>query len=619
MKNKQICAFAAGLLALLMLMSGLRLLCASAADLQGERAAYLAAQCGGQTLQQWVEGGITDSAGSSAPEWHVLALRASGEALDFSAYRAAVTDLLETHPPAGATAKQRCALALIAASDGIPGICETVLRETAGQQGIMSWVFALHLVNQGVRGDQTNAEIAAELLKRQCTDGGWSLSGVSGDPDVTAMTVQALAPYRDVPELADAIGRALTFLSGKQLSDGGFASYGAENPESAAQVWIALCTLGLDPLTDTRFIKNGHTLADAVALFSRGAGQYAHTTDGDINAAASLQVFLAYTAQACLQSGRSLYLLRGNPAWQGQAQIQTQLQTQIQTTGPVQTDASVTQRSTQTVPQTRQTASATTQSGPVQSDITTENSVSAVISEISTTEVLSQTQTDAASTESAAQTHTASRTETETTADIVQSTVTTAAPPAAKYPYRLPLTAAIWGVFLVSAVILWVRKRRSAKSFLTLAGICGVLTVLVWVIRVESPAQYYTEQSRGGGGTVTMEIRCDVILGLPGSERFPADGVILPETAFAIDENENALTLLYDAVRANSLQIEVDGVSGDVVETAYVRGIASLYEFDFGDLSGWTYLVNGERPSVGCGAYTLHDGDKVVWAYTVSL
>ncbi|MBP0967830.1 MAG: DUF4430 domain-containing protein [Oscillospiraceae bacterium] len=116
-----------------------------------------------------------------------------------------------------------------------------------------------------------------------------------------------------------------------------------------------------------------------------------------------------------------------------------------------------------------------------------------------------------------------------------------------------------------------------------------------------------------------MAIRCDVIGGLAGSEAYPADGVIMPLTEFSIEPEESALTLLYDAVKAYTLQIEVDGVSGETVETAYVRGIASLYEFDFGDLSGWTYTVNGVRPSVGCGAYHLKDGDRVVWEYTVSL
>ena len=75
----------------------------------------------------------------------------------------------------------------------------------------------------------------------------------------------------------------------------------------------------------------------------------------------------------------------------------------------------------------------------------------------------------------------------------------------------------------------------------------------------------------------------------------------------------------YDAVKTYGLQIEVDGVSGDVVDNAYVRGIASLYEFDFGDLSGWTYTVNGTRPAVGAGACPLENGDVIVWEYTVNL
>lgn len=93
----------------------------------------------------------------------------------------------------------------------------------------------------------------------------------------------------------------------------------------------------------------------------------------------------------------------------------------------------------------------------------------------------------------------------------------------------------------------------------------------------------------------------------------------MPLTEFSISADENALELLYDAVKAYSLQIEVDGVSGETVNTAYVRGIASLYEFDFGDLSGWTYTVNGVRPSVGCGACPVHDGDRIMWLYTVNL
>ncbi len=31
--------------------------------------------------------------------------------------------------------------------------------------------------------------------------------------------------------------------------------------------------------------------------------------------------------------------------------------------------------------------------------------------------------------------------------------------------------------------------------------------------------------------------------------------------------------------------------------------------------SGWTYSVNGEEPTVGCGEYKVADGDVVTWEY----
>jgi hypothetical protein len=52
---------------------------------------------------------------------------------------------------------------------------------------------------------------------------------------------------------------------------------------------------------------------------------------------------------------------------------------------------------------------------------------------------------------------------------------------------------------------------------------------------------------------------------------------------------------------------------------AYISGINYIYEFDFGDLSGWTYTVNGKTPSVGASQYTLKDGDVIEWKYTLTL
>jgi acetyltransferase-like isoleucine patch superfamily enzyme len=80
------------------------------------------------------------------------------------------------------------------------------------------------------------------------------------------MTLQALAPYAGEPEAGEAVERALEFLSFRQQDDGGYASFGTKNPESAAQVLVALSSLGIDCTEDARFIKNGCTILDVAEV-----------------------------------------------------------------------------------------------------------------------------------------------------------------------------------------------------------------------------------------------------------------------------------------------------------------------------------------------------------------
>ena len=56
-----------------------------------------------------------------------------------------------------------------------------------------------------------------------------------------------------------------------------------------------------------------------------------------------------------------------------------------------------------------------------------------------------------------------------------------------------------------------------------------------------------------------------------------------------------------------------------IYDSAYIEGIANLYEFDCGELSGWMYRVNGWFPNYGCSRYVLQDGDTVEWLYTCDL
>lgn len=100
------------------------------------------------------------------------------------------------------------------------------------------------------------------VLAQQNEDGSWRASADTksvGDVDMTAMALQALAPYyKDGGNetVNTAVERALNWLSGKYQS-------GYDSSESCAQVVIALSALNLDANTDARFTKTveGKTLS----------------------------------------------------------------------------------------------------------------------------------------------------------------------------------------------------------------------------------------------------------------------------------------------------------------------------------------------------------------------
>lgn len=142
--------------------------------------------------------------------------------------------------------------------------------------------------------------------------------------------------------------------------------------------------------------------------------------------------------------------------------------------------------------------------------------------------------------------------------------------------------------------------------------------------------------SGGSGGTqspaepaaknidVTIEIRCDTLasdlskLENPALESYiPADGTILPTTKVTVEEGTTVFDVLNKVCRDKGIQVESSYTPA--YGSYYVEGINHLYEFDGGKLSGWMYKVNGWFPNYGCSAYTLKDGDVIVWVYTCDL
>lgn len=117
----------------------------------------------------------------------------------------------------------------------------------------------------------------------------------------------------------------------------------------------------------------------------------------------------------------------------------------------------------------------------------------------------------------------------------------------------------------------------------------------------------------------TLSVRCDNALGKTEekAEILPEDGVILPEMRVSFSEGESVFDILYRTLREKKIHMEFSETP--LYGTAYIEGIANLYEFDCGAQSGWMYKVNGIFPNYGCSAYQLKDGDRVEWVYTCDL
>ena len=121
-----------------------------------------------------------------------------------------------------------------------------------------------------------------------------------------AMVLQALAAYRGEAAVAAAVSRGVDTLSAMQNDDGGFTSWGSANAESVAQVIVACTALGIDPDTDSRFVKDGGSAVDALLTFyDAGAAAFRHKASGGVDSLATEQAVYALVAVSRFQRGQS--------------------------------------------------------------------------------------------------------------------------------------------------------------------------------------------------------------------------------------------------------------------------------------------------------------------------
>ncbi len=177
--------------------------------------------------------------------------------------------------------------------------------DTLGTQGLNAWIFALITLDSKTYcvpedAAYTRGKIIQTILESQEADGGFGLTQGNSNLDITAMTLQALAPYCNstvVYHLAsgkdttvrDAVTASMQYLHQQQTSDGSFG-----NSCSTAQVVVALCSLGIDPAT---FAEDGHNAEQGLLSYQTENGLFSYLPqDSNHDVMATEQVILALSS-----------------------------------------------------------------------------------------------------------------------------------------------------------------------------------------------------------------------------------------------------------------------------------------------------------------------------------
>lgn len=168
-------------------------------------------------------------------------------------------------------------------------------------------------------------------------------------------------------------------------------------------------------------------------------------------------------------------------------------------------------------------------------------------------------------------------------------------------------------------VLVWLLGGRKRLLLLVLAIIFAVTALLAALANFSTTEEHFA--SHGGVGTmsVTVYAECQAVFDAADKAEkgvaLPASSTVIAECTVSLPEEATALDALAQAAREQQVTIDfIESWSG-----AYIRGIAGLYEFDFGSESGWLYYVNGESPSCAVSEYILQDGDALTLSYTCAL
>lgn len=444
------------------------------------------------------------------------------------------------------------------------------------EQGNNGTAFALIALDSGNYYDNATGTTARNawvnsLLGAQISDGSWGIDAdfPGSNVDMTAMVVQALAPYCSTnATVKAAVDKAVEWLSAEYQQN---SDYGSS--ESAAQVIVALSALGIDAKTDSRFQHNGiSVLSNFLSYADPNSKGFLHDKqpNSTVNQMASEQAAYTLVAYDRYVNGSKRLYDMSDVTKRENADAQAVID-MIVAIGPVD------EYSYNAIAEARNAYNKL--SAEDQAKVTNYNTLTAA--ETSYKAILKQKRTDQYK---ALKAH----------YDDLLNDKTKKYGTAAKKKLASIL--------------------QQAQTDMNAAESCER------VMDIYNKAILDLDAVKPGDIEVTfrligaLEATQDV--DLTNDSYLPEYVTWVPTTTYALAENATVYDLFTEAMSDAGLRYI--GAESNYVSTIYAPsclGGYALSEFTNGKKSGWMYTVNGKHPNQGLKNWTLKDGDVVIWHY----